>query len=165
MRSVKITSILILFLFILPVSAKAETRIVTSTDLIENASALDGDTVVYSGEVVGDILSRGDYAWINVSDGANSIGIYIPKSQAEKIEHVGRYRVVGDTVSLTGTFHRACAEHGGDMDIHADFINVTKSGYTEEDNPSAKLLVTSGALSLCALAGAIFVLKKKVCVT
>ena len=62
MRSVKITSILILFLFILPVSAKAETRIVTSTDLIENASALDGDTVVYSGEVVGDILSRGDYA-------------------------------------------------------------------------------------------------------
>jgi len=164
MQSFKVTSIVILFLFILPVTARAESRVVTSTDLIENAASLDGDTVTYSGEVIGDILSRGDYAWINVSDGTNSIGIYIPDSEAKKIEYVGRYRVTGDTVSITGTFHRACAEHGGDLDIHATAVEIIEKGHSEEDNPSTSLLVTSGILTLCALAGAIFILKKKACV-
>lgn len=152
---------LLMLLFILPISANAKSKSVSSTDLIENASALDGKTVSYSGEVVGDILQRGDYDWINVSDGANAIGIYLPASEAKKIGYAGRYRVVGDTVFLTGTFHRACAQHGGDMDIHTDKINVTEKGHTVKDEPSTGLLIAAGGLFLCAVAGAVLVLKKK----
>ena len=83
---------LLVISFLLPIGANAENQPVTSTTLIESASKLDGDTVSYSGEVIGDVLYRGDYAWINVSDGANAIGIYIPASEAKKIEYVGRYR-------------------------------------------------------------------------
>lgn len=165
MRLIKITSILMtlfISLFILPISAKADNRTVTSTELIENASKLDGDTLSYSGEVIGDILYRGDHAWINVSDGANAIGVYIPASEAKKIEYIGRYRVIGDTVSLTGTFHRACAEDGGDMDIHADKINIAEKGRKIEDEPATALLVTAGVAFLCAVAGTILVLKKRV---
>lgn len=151
----------ILFILLLPISANAATQSVTSIELIEEASALDEKTVSYSGEVIGDILHRGDYAWINVSDGANSIGCYIPASEADKIEYIGRYRIIGDTVQLTGTFHRDCAEHGGDMDIHAAKIAILEKGHTVEDNPSAGLLIAASAVSLCALAGAILIMKKK----
>ncbi len=161
LKLIKAAPLLIVLFLILPISANAENQSVSSTELIENASELNGNTVYYSGEVVGDILYRGDYAWINISDGANAIGIYIPTAEAEKIEYVGRYRVVGDTVSLTGTFHRACAEHGGDMDIHADTINITEKGYTVKDAPSTGLLLSAGALFLCALTGTILVLKKR----
>lgn len=160
LKWMRIVPLLVLLLFLVPLSARAENQTVTSTELIENASELDGDTVSYSGEVVGDILYRGDYAWINVSDGANAIGIYIPASEAKKIEFAGRYRVVGDTVSLTGTFHRACSEHGGDMDIHADTIEVSAKGYTVADKPSTALLVSAGALFLCAVAGTVLLLKR-----
>lgn len=161
LRLTGMTLILITILFILPTPVKAENHVVTSTDLIENASELDGKTVSYSGEAIGDILYRGDYAWINVSDGANAIGIYIPASEARKIEYVGRYRVIGDTVFITGTFYRACAEDGGDLDIHANAINVTKKGHTVEDNPSTGLLVSAGVMFICAFAVAIRVFKKR----
>lgn len=146
---------------IVPLSTESESRTVTSTQLIENAKELDGSTVTYGGEVVGDILYRGDYAWINVSDGSNSIGIYIPASEADKITYAGRYGVVGDTVSLTGIFHRACTEHGGDMDIHADAITISQQGYTVENKVSAWLIVAAGFISLCALSGLIFIYKKR----
>lgn len=161
LKLIKIAPMLLVISFLLPIGANAENQPVTSTTLIESASELDGDTVSYSGEVIGDILYRGDYAWINVSDGANAIGIYIPASEAKKIEYVGRYRVVGDTVSLTGTFHRACAQHGGDLDIHADTIGIVRPGHTVEDEPSNGLLFLAGVLFLCALTGTVFALKKR----
>jgi len=160
-KPVLVLSVLIISFFVLPISAKAENQSITSTELIEDASEWDGTTVSYGGEVVGDVLYRGNYAWINVSDGANAIGIYIPAAEAKKIKNVGGYRIVGDTVFLSGTFHRACAEHGGDMDIHADTINVTEKGHSVEDNPSTGLLVSAGVLFLLALTGTILVLKKK----
>lgn len=84
-----------------------------------------------------------------------------PSLRSKKVEYVGRYRVVGDTVFLTGTFHRACAQHGGDMDIHTDTINIIKQGYTAEDKPSEGLLLSAGVLFLCALTGIVFLLKKR----
>ena len=152
---------LLLLLLLLPSSAKAAAQAVTSTELIEGALALNGKAITYRGEVIGDILYRGDRAWINVSDGANAIGCYIPASEADKIDRVGRYRIVGDTVELTGIFHRDCPEHGGDLDIHADTIIVLKKGHEVEDKPSAGLMIAAGALAPCAFAGAILEIRKR----
>ncbi len=141
----------------LPAPAKAEYPALTSTEMIENASALSNTTVSYNGEVIGDLLYRGDYAWINVSDGTNAISCYISATEADKIEYIGRYRIIGDAVSLTGTFHRACVEHGGDMDIHADKVIIDREGCTMEDNPSSYLLATSGILFICTLTAVILI--------
>ncbi|MEA4920679.1 MAG: hypothetical protein VB078_07155 [Clostridiaceae bacterium] len=163
MRVTKATVVLLLLLLFLPFGSNAQSDYVSSTDLIEKASLYDGINVSYVGEVVGNIMYRGEYAWIGISDNANTISVYIPASEAKKIEHVGGYRVVGDTVQLTGTFHRACAEHGGDLDIHADVITVTEKGHTLEDDPSTGLLITAGGLFICALAATIFVVRRRLC--
>ncbi len=62
----------------------------------------NGKRVLYQGEVVGDIMVRGRYAWINVSDGVNATGIWIPKERVQIIGLKGDYEHHGDTVKIEG---------------------------------------------------------------
>jgi hypothetical protein len=126
----KRTLIVCLLLFLLiPTAAFASATAVTSTDLIENALTLDGQTITYTGEVIGDLMPRGDHAWVNISDGSNAIGVWIDADMLSMISMVGRYGQIGDMLQVTGVFHRACQEHGGDMDIHADQIVILQKGH------------------------------------
>ncbi|OGW83864.1 MAG: hypothetical protein A2987_01895 [Omnitrophica bacterium RIFCSPLOWO2_01_FULL_45_10] len=106
----------------------AETEIVSSAELIENAEALDGSAVTYKGEVVGAILNRGENSWLNVNDGSNAVGIWCGSSQLNSIKFIGGYEIRGDIVEAQGIFRRACPMHGGELDIHADNIAVIESG-------------------------------------
>jgi hypothetical protein len=101
---------------------------VSSTELINNAKLYDGKVVTYEGEVIGEIMVRGEYAWVNVNDGQNAIGIWIEKSLIKDIIYTGSYKSKGDGVEITGIFHRACPEHGGDLDIHAQAIRKIRPG-------------------------------------
>ena len=101
---------------------------ISSTELINNAKQHDGKTVVYEGEVIGDIMVRGEYAWINVNDGQNAIGIWIEKSLTKDILYTGSYKSKGDWLEITGVFQRACLQHGGDLDIHAQAIRKVRPG-------------------------------------
>jgi hypothetical protein len=92
---------------------------ISSTALINNAKEYDGKTVTYIGEAVGDVMVRGDFAWVNVNDGRSAIGVWLTKEQAEEIRFTGSYHSKGDRLEITGVFHRNCTQHGGDMDIHA----------------------------------------------
>ena len=49
----------------------------TSLELINNAKQYDGKTVNYKGEVIGEVMVRGDYAWLHVNDGTIAIGIWV----------------------------------------------------------------------------------------
>lgn len=142
------------------VSARASDPL-SSAQLIENGFDYNDTVVSYGGEVVGDVLWREDGAWINVSDGENAVGVFIPTAEASKIQSFGGYRVKGDTVELTGVFHRDCAQHGGDMDIHADTIAVTQRGSASEDAPSGALVIAAAVLFPCAAISAAIVLKKR----
>ncbi|MFA5156475.1 MAG: DNA-binding protein [Candidatus Omnitrophota bacterium] len=125
---------------------------VSSTELINNAKQYDGQTVVYSGEVIGDVMQRGEFVWINVNDGSSAIGIWVAKDLAKDIVYTGNYKFLGDTVEIEGVFHRSCPEHGGDLDIHADSLRKVKAGTAVEEkiNPAKKKLaiVLSGVLCL-----------------
>jgi hypothetical protein len=101
---------------------------ISSTELINNAKQYDGKVVVYAGEVIGDVMARQDHAWINVHDGNNAIGIWLSKDLTRDIRYTGSYKAKGDWVEVTGVFQRACLEHGGDLDIHAQKIRTIKSG-------------------------------------
>jgi len=101
---------------------------ISSTELINNAKLYDGKIVTYEGEVIGDIMLRGEFAWINVNDGQNAIGIWIGKNLTKDIFYTGSHKFKGDVVEITGVFQRACLEHGGDLDIHAQTIRKVRQG-------------------------------------
>jgi len=103
---------------------------ISSTELINNAKLYDGKTVVYEGEVIGDIMQRGDYAWVNINDGQNAIGIWAVVPLVKAIVYTGSYKSKGDIVEIIGIFQRSCAEHGGDLDIHARLLRKISSGRT-----------------------------------
>ena len=134
---------------------------VTSDDLINDAKDYDKKEVVYSGEVIGDIMKRGENTWINISDGANAIGIWITMDMANEIKYTGKYNFTGDTVKVTGMFNRACSEHGGDLDIHASKIEVIKQGHSDLKKINYNFIIVSVILLVVALILNIFILKKK----
>jgi len=101
---------------------------ISSTELINNAKEYDGKSVVYVGEAVGDVMVRGDFAWVNVNDGENAIGVWLNKELAGEIQFTGSYQAKGDRLDITGVFNRNCVQHGGDMDIHAESIRKMGSG-------------------------------------
>jgi len=100
----------------------------SSTDLINNARQYDGKSVVYVGEAVGDVMVRGDFAWVNINDGENAVGVWLNKELAGEIKFTGSYQTKGDQLEITGVFQRNCIQHGGDMDIHAQGIRKISPG-------------------------------------
>jgi len=118
----------ILFLLLISHNYDCYAQPISSVELINNAKNYNGNTIVYQGEVIGDIMLRGEYAWINVNDGKNAIGIWIKKELIKDILYTGSYKSRGDIVEITGTFNRSCLEHGGDLDIHAQLISKISSG-------------------------------------
>ena len=141
MHQKSIFLIIALLVLLVPGVALAEGAAVGSNDLIDHAKDYDGTTVVFEGEVLGDILYRGEYAWLAVSDGSNTIGCYVSAEQAKQISLVGGYGKKGDTVRVEGVFHRACPEHGGDLDIHASSVTVLSTG-TRVAMPLSRLVTT-----------------------
>jgi len=125
---------------------------ISSAELIDNAKQFDGKTVVYIGEVIGDIMIRGEYAWVNVNDGKNAIGVWINKDLIKDIHYMGSYKFKGDVVEVSGTFNRACLQHGGDLDIHAQSLTKRIAGRPAQEMPNFKkrniVILLLGALGL-----------------
>lgn len=116
---------------------------IDSTTLINNAAKFDGKEVEFQGEAIGEIMKRGNFAWVNVYDGQNAIGIFMPYNEVKKIKVLGKYLVKGDMLNIKGTFNRACKVHGGDLDIHAKKVEIVKKGY-KIDQPTNNLKAILG---------------------
>ena len=101
---------------------------ISSTELINKAREYDGKSVVYAGEVIGDVMARGDFVWVNVNDGENAVGIWLSREFAGEIQFAGSYHAKGDRLEIAGVFHRGCIQHGGDMDIHAQTVRTISPG-------------------------------------
>ncbi len=80
-------------------------------------------------------------AWIHLNDDAyglgdagglsgfnSGIGVWIDAGLASRIGIFGGYGSHGDVVEVTGTFNAACPQHGGDMDIHAEVMQIPEKG-------------------------------------
>jgi hypothetical protein len=125
---------------------------ISSTELINNAKLYDEKTVAYAGEVIGDVMARGEFSWVNLNDGQNAIGIWMLERLSKEIFYSGSYKARGDIIEVVGVFHRACPEHGGDLDIHAQGLRKISPGreLAEKLNTSKKnfALVLLGILCL-----------------
>lgn len=120
---------------VLPVSA-AEPPVLSTNELVENSYKWDGKTVSFRGEVLQDVMKRADGTWINLSDGNNTaMGVFVPAGVAlPPLSWTETYRTQGDTVLVTGIFHRACPQDQGETDIHAASVRIVAEGH-EKSNP------------------------------
>lgn len=126
--AVAITGVIVLCA--IPGAAVIYSPEVSSRRLVERAKIYDGKVITYKGEAVTAIMKRGEYGWVNVNDGYNAIGIWCKTSGLEPVKFLGSYKTKGDILEVVGVFNRACQEHGGDLDIHADTITVKKRGHS-----------------------------------
>jgi len=123
-------SVLLILLLILAAYPRIHVfcQSLSSSELIGNAKEHDGKPVTFTGEAIGDIMLRGEFAWVNINDGDNALGIWMSAALAKEINFTGSYKTRGDKVEVTGIFHRACSEHGGDLDIHAQSLRKLGDG-------------------------------------
>lgn len=121
---------------------------VSSSELIEKAKDYDGEAIAYEGEVIGDVMRRNDYVWINVHDGKSAIGLWVRFSEAGEIQHKGNYKHEGDRVRAKGIFNRACPQHGGDLDIHVQELEILAPGYEIAHPVSWRQVVIAAVLSI-----------------
>ena len=96
-------------------------------------------------------------AWINVHDGKNAIGVWIDRRLTEDILYTGSYKSKGDWVRIEGKFNRTCAEHGGDLDIHAQSIRKLTPG--REMNRRLDVNKRKFIFVLCGIILVIWILK------
>lgn len=101
---------------------------ISSTELINNARQYDSKTIVYQGEVVGDVMARREFVWLNLFDGENAVGVWLRKGMLPPIKFIGGYHEKGAILEIEGIFHINCLEHGGDLDIHADKVKIIAQG-------------------------------------
>lgn len=140
----------------------------SSAELVESPKEFDGEEVTFRGEAIGEAMVRGDMAWIHINDDAyyvknveegaelggynTGMAVWVPSKLTEDIEYFGDYKHEGDIVEVEGTYNAACAEHGGDTDIHASALEVIEAGHTVDDPIHPEKVVWAVVLGLIALA-------------
>jgi hypothetical protein len=135
----------------------------------------NGKEVTFHGEAIGEVMVRGDYAWIHLNDDAymiknveegaklggynSGMAVWLPAALTKRIDTYGDYQHEGSIVEVRGVFNGACKDHGGDMDIHATSLDLLVPGHPVVDPvPPWKAVL---AVVLAAAAGLLFWLERK----
>lgn len=148
MEKIRRTIILtILSVLITTFTAYASEGGIKISDFIDKGKEYDDKIILIEGEAIGELLERGENSFVNINDGTSAMGIYLKTSQGEKIEYYGDYHNIGDTVKVEGVFHRACKEHGGDMDVHSNKFQVISKGYKVIHEIASWKLIAIGILT------------------
>jgi hypothetical protein len=147
---------------------------VNSAALVENAKAWNDRQIQFSGEAIGERMIRGEMAWIhlnedsyqgkNLEEGGGFSGynggqaVWLSARDALRLTVFGDYNHGGDGVTVTGVFHAACREHGGDMDIHATSVSAVTPGHqvTHAFNGGNAII----AVVLCLAAAGLYFLRR-----
>ncbi len=112
----------------LPAPVPTDTTALSAAD-----GALDGQTVRFTGEAIGDVLNAGsDHRWVNVLADGVAIGVLVPVEQVEVIDGLGEWSRTGTILEVVGVYNVADAEHGGDLDVHATSIRALRKSVPRE---------------------------------
>lgn len=122
------------------------------SDLVSAHHSLDGREVILVGEAIGEALgAHRDWKWVNVLGTADAIGVVVPAEWVGRIDRFGDYQEFGSLVRVEGILNIACAEHGGDLDVHAIALEVVEPGRDRPDEASPIRLVGAGGLAVFGL--------------
>ncbi len=149
----------------------------TSTAVLACPSAYDGRTVVYVGEVIGDLLRRDGGAWVLINDdpyalevgplplhaarrGTNQgLSVWLPEATLEKISGLGRPGQRGDVVAVTGVVRRVDPAAGGALTLRAESLEVLAPAVRRDD--PLQLWQLALALGLVGVAALLEVLRRR----
>ncbi|MGB4587849.1 MAG: hypothetical protein WBI17_01280 [Clostridiaceae bacterium] len=160
-KSIKIFFVTLILAGLVPLHAVYAAP-VKINDLIEKAMTVDGQTVTITAEAIGERMDRTDGTWVNVNDGSNAIGIWMPTDESRRITVFGSYKEKGDTLEITGIFNRTCKEHGGESDLHLLSMKVMKTGEIVQNKISiTKLVITTVLLGTTLLLILFFINQSK----
>lgn len=148
---------------------------VTSADLVEQPKRFDGRDLTFQGEAIGEAMKRPNGTWLHLNDDAymyanveegtplqgynSGMPVWVPTDLALQVTTFGDYKHEGDVVEVTGRYNAACAQHGGDTDIHATELKVLARGHVAEDPVRGWKLWL--ALGLTGLSGVLFVANRR----
>lgn len=173
MRRFVLPITLLLILVCPQVAAAVGPPQVSSAELVERAAEWDGKMVTFTGEAIGEAMARGDLTWLHLNDdaysrstvpegaalaGYNSGQAVLVDTEAARAVHVfGDFGHRGDIVQVTGRFHAADPQYGGDMTIEATTLRVVTPGQSVPRSVSGVRIgwllisLTAAALSWAAL--------------
>lgn len=147
---------------------------VTSYQLFNCPRAFDRLTVSFTGEVIGDLITRRGGVWVQVNDdpyaltygpivghsahvGFNSgIAVWLPDGTHELIEMLGRPATRGDVIRIVGTFYRADPNDGGGLTIRAESTELVAPGFVVDEPLHTLQLVVAGVLTVLSVAALTF---------
>jgi|AntRauTorcE11898_2_1112593.scaffolds.fasta_scaffold24875_2 hypothetical protein len=150
---------------------------VSSAAILACPSAYAGRTVVYVGEVIGDLLRRDGGAWVLVNDdpyalevgplplhtarrGTNQgLSVWLPEATLSRITALGRPGQRGDVVAVTGVVHRADRAAGGALTLRAEELEVLAPAVRMEDPVEPWQLAL--AFGLVGIAGVLEALRRR----
>jgi opacity protein-like surface antigen len=141
--------------------------------LVEDGASFDGQTVTVTGELIGDYGSRRDgttwtqlnqdsYAQSPVSEGGAlsgsnvGIGVRIPTELMVGLDNPGRYRMVGPTVQVTGTWRFHDPQRSGESFLDVTTLVTVEAGRALTESPNwvsygvGGLLILGSVLALGA---------------
>lgn len=145
---------------------------VTSALVVRCPAALDGLTVRYVGEVVGDVIPRRGGVWVRVNDDAyalevgplsgaasragrsSGLAVWLPDGLHETLGPPGRHARRGDVVAVTAVVRRADPADGGGLALRAEALDVLAPA-RPADRPADPLL--AGAARIAALVAVVAV--------
>lgn len=137
---------------------------VTSTEVVACPQAFDGQVVLYTGEVVGDVLRRTGGAWALVNDDAyaletgplsaghgrfagpnTGLSVWLPDPLPDRLGPPGRADRRGDVVRLRGVVRRADPADGGGLTLRAlDVTIVARSVAIDRPVSTRRVAVAAG---------------------
>lgn len=107
---------------------------ISITGLANASPLLDGTTVVFSGEVVGDAVRGEDgKEWLTLYDSESSVPVYVDEDDVALVSNFGAYGVKGTTLQVTGVYHINCELHQGEADVHAIAVSLVDPGEVESN--------------------------------
>lgn len=122
--------------------------------LVAANQALDNTDVRFEGEVIGEpVDAADDMVWVAVANASGqSISVLLSADDAQAITSYGSHTMTGSTVEVTGTYHVACSEHQGELEVHASSIEVLDAGGEVTHSVSMRMFVTAAVLCGIGLA-------------
>lgn len=103
----------------------------TRIDVLVGANqALDGSQVRFEGEAVGEpVDAGGGRKWVSFNNASgDAVSVLMSDDLAAKIQHYGDHQEEGAEAIVTGTYHVACSDHQGELEVHADGLTITDEG-------------------------------------
>lgn len=108
-----------------PAMATAPPLTLSTNEIVSLPPSEAGLDITMEGEAILAALRSDDgHVFVNLLQDDTAVGVWMSREQADRIDGFGRYGRSGTFLRVEGVVNVACAQHGGDLDVHAAQVEV-----------------------------------------